>query len=412
MFLQKLNLSKLMQMNALLDSQYSAIKKLSRYKVGALFMRPGTGKTRAAIELAESTRKTHFYWFTPFQNKENLNAEINKWAINAAQHYITGIETISSSDRVYLELFKLLNAYGSNSIIIVDESLKIKNWNAKRTQRIIELGKFCEYKLILNGTPVSRNLLDLWPQMEFLSPKILNMDQSEFKNNFCEYTKITKRLQGKSITREFINKYHNVDYLYSLIGHYIYESDLELNIHKQYIDVDFNIDKETKAQYQYLKETYLNDEVLQWKNNNIFLELTQKMQHLYCICHDKFRVVDKILQGKNLDECVIFTKYIDSEKACKKRWPKVKVLSIQKHSFGLNLQNYNISIIWDKTWDYALLDQLEHRTYRTGQKKDCIYYNLNGNVGLEYLITNCIEKKKNLLEYLKHKTINQIKKIL
>lgn len=399
-------------MQALLDNQASAIEKLSRYKVGALFMRPGTGKTRAAIELAESANVREYYWFTPFQNKANLQAEIDKWAATPWLHDIEGIESISSSDRLYLELFQRLEKYGSRSMVIVDESLKIKNFTAKRTQRIIELGGMCEYKLILNGTPVSRNLLDLWAQMQFLSPNILNMDQAEFKNTFCEYTRITKRMQGRTMSREFITKYHNVDFLYSLIGHYVYEADLELNIHKQYIEVKYSLEEDIKKEYQYLKEKYLNDETLQWKNNNIFLELTQKMQHLYCCTEDKFTVVDKILKENDLSKCIIFTKYKASAEACQKRWPDVKVLSIQKHSLGLNLQEYNRSIIWDKTWDYALLDQLEHRTYRTGQKEDCIYYHLHGDVNLESLITNCIEKKIDLLEYLKQKSVEELKKEL
>lgn len=43
------------------------------------------------------------------------------------------------------------------TFIVCDESLKIKNWDAKRTKRIVQLGSYTEYKLILNGTPLSRN---------------------------------------------------------------------------------------------------------------------------------------------------------------------------------------------------------------------------------------------------------------
>jgi SNF2 family DNA or RNA helicase len=399
-------------MNELLEDQFSAINKLSKYKVGALFMRPGTGKTRAAIELTESTNLREYYWFTPFQNKANLQAEIDKWAVFPWLHHIEGTESISSSDRLYLELYQRLEKYGRRSMIIVDESLKIKNHNAKRTTRLIELGKLCEYKLILNGTPISRNLLDLWAQMEFLSPKILNMGMAEFKNTFCEYTRITKRMNGKSISREFITKYHNVEYLYSMIGHFVYEADLQLDVHKQYHIVNYNISPLMKEEYNRLKEKYLDDETLQWKRNNIFLELTQKMQHLYCNAPEKFEVVKKILDSHDRSKCIIFTKYIDSADEVSKAFPDVKVLSIQKHSLGLNLQEFNVSILWDKTWDYALIDQLEHRTFRTGQTQDCYYYHLQGDVNLESLIEKCINKKINLLDYLKKLSLTKLKQEL
>ncbi|EGQ0551482.1 DEAD/DEAH box helicase family protein, partial [Listeria monocytogenes] len=35
----------------LLDNQKQALIKLKKYKVGALFMKPGSGKTRVACEL-------------------------------------------------------------------------------------------------------------------------------------------------------------------------------------------------------------------------------------------------------------------------------------------------------------------------------------------------------------------------
>ena len=41
----------------LLFNQEKAIKKLSRYKVGALFMEAGTGKTLTACRLIESRKE-------------------------------------------------------------------------------------------------------------------------------------------------------------------------------------------------------------------------------------------------------------------------------------------------------------------------------------------------------------------
>ena len=95
-----------------------------------------------------------------------------------------------------------------------------------------------------------------------------------------------------------------------------------------------------------------------------------------------------------------------------KEFPKAKVLSYQKESFGLNLQEYNHTIYFDKIWDYALITQSSRRTFRTGQEYDCQYYDITGNVGLERLIDRNIEKKISITEYFKRATKEELKKDL
>ncbi|EDO0474272.1 helicase SNF2, partial [Listeria monocytogenes] len=85
----------------LLDNQKKAFIKLKKYKVGALFMKPGSGKTRVACELINDAKPDYVLWITPFQTKENLEIEINKWGYKFPQEII-GIESLSNSDRLYL----------------------------------------------------------------------------------------------------------------------------------------------------------------------------------------------------------------------------------------------------------------------------------------------------------------------
>lgn len=405
-------------MQALLDSQTSAIEKLRAYKVGALFMDAGTGKTRSAMELVRSVPEVDVViWLAPFRSihpkveGSGIQDEVAKWGGFDCETIFCGIETLSSSDRTYLELYaKLEKAH--RAFIVVDESLKVKNFKAKRTQRLIELGKLVEYKLILNGTPISRNLLDLWAQMWFLSPRILNMDFAEFKNTFCEYTTMTKRIGDKKVSKEWINRYHNVDHLYSLIDHYVFEADLQLNIKQQWLDISYEVDQDKRKEYQFLKEKYLDNEVLQAMNNNIFLEMTMKMQHTYSCSAEKFKIVDRLLKEHPADKVLVYYKFVIAKEELEKRYPGVTVLSIQSDAMSLNLQEKNVTIFFDKTWDYATIDQAMHRTWRTGQQQDCLFYTLTGDVGLENLINKNVEKKECLLDYFKKKSIDELKKEL
>ncbi len=398
-------------MQTFLDSQIKAIDKLNAVKCGALFMEAGTGKTRSALELIKNTDADYVLWFTPFQTKENLQTEINKWG--GLDCDIVGIESIQNSDRIYLELSQKCEQ-AKKPFIVVDESLKIKNADANRTQRLLQLSEKSAYRIILNGTPLSRNLLDLWSQMEFLSPKILKMGLAEFKNTFCEYIKVTYHSQGfgRSYSKEFIKKYHNIDYLYSLIEPFIFESKLSLSIGQQHIDIDYSLTDEEKAQHDKLKEKYLDNEYLLARNNNIFLEITQKMQHNYSLSPSKFEIVDKLLSEIDKSKVLIYAKYIDTQDQLARHYKDVRIMSLQKHSYGLNLQDYNAIVFWDKTWDYAQREQIERRIFRTGQISNCVYYDLTGNVGLEEMINQNIERKRKLLDVFAGMSIEQLRKEL
>ena len=380
-------------MNQLLNQQQECIAHLNEWKVGALFMEAGTGKTRVAVELANSSPCDLVVWVGPLRTIENTKIEIARWnGFNAPVVYY-GVESISGSDRIYNNLLSDIEK-ADKPFVIVDESLKIKNVEAKRTKRVLNIGKMVEYKLVLNGTPMSKNLLDLWAQMEFLSPKILNMTINEYKNTFCCYTTITKQKGRSYYKKEFITGYENIDYLYSLIRHYVYKCDLYLQITQNYHTIRYTLTEDEDSEYRAIKEKFLSMEELLFRNNNIFLAITQKMQHTYCCSPAKFECVDNLFASKIKEEdTIIFCKYVDSREECEKRYPKACVLSYQKSAYGLNLQQYHNTIYFDKVWDYALREQSSRRTFRTGQEVDCEYWDITGNVGLEKMIDTNIEKK-------------------
>lgn len=405
-------------MNTKFHYQFNAINKLSRFKVGALFMEQGTGKTKVALELIKPIKPDLIIWVGPLQsiktenNMPSISDEINKWGGFECPIEYIGIESLQQSDRIFIELrSKIIE--GGKVFLICDESIKIKNSEAKRTRRMLQLSELVEYKLILNGTPLSKNLLDLKAQMDFLSPKILNMSDSEYKNTFCEYTKITKYYGGKkAYKKDIITGFENIDYLHSLIKNYVFECNLELTISQYYNEAKYNIDEESINVYNNLKEKYLNFEMLHLKNNNIFLEMTQKMQHAYCCTPEKFDILNDYFKNKEQSKSIIFCKYIKSKEACEKFFKNATVLSYQKHSFSLNLQHLNNTIYFDKIWDWALRNQSITRTYRTGQEYDCSYLDLTGNVGLEKLIDENIAKKTHIIEYFKDKTREELLEVL
>ena len=376
---------------ALSADQKRAIAKLKQLRVGALFMEPGTGKTRTALELIKSSATDYVLFMVPYRTKQNLLDEINKWGGLDQPYEIAGIQSISASDSLYIHLINRLKA-ANKPFMVVDESLLIKNDGAIRTERITQLGKLCYYRLILNGTPISKNILDLWAQMEFLSPKILNMPLEVFKNKFLEYSVSTSPTSEK----EKIIATHNVDYLYSLIEPYVFEAKLKLDINNNEHDTSYYIvDKDS---YNNTKHSLISS--IFGMNGIEFLAVTQKMQQSYSLDPghiQKLQSLLKEIKGKT----IIFVKYIRTQAELTARFPQCLVLTYGKGSLGLNLQEYTNIIFYDKTWDYAQIEQAKRRIFRYGQKHNVNYYMMTGDVGLEQLINNNVRRKNNLLDIFK-----------
>lgn len=371
------------------DDQKRAIDKLDKLRVGALFMEPGTGKTLTALNIISTADTDWVLFIVPFQTKQNLKDELDKWEFDMP-YRIVGVETLSSSDRVYLELLEELDKY-KKPFIVVDESLKIKNARAKRTQRVFKLGKKSYYRLVLNGTPISKNVMDLWAQMEFLSPKILNMSYDEYQNTFLDY------IYHADTHHMEIRNQVNIDYLYSLIRPYVFDAKLNLDIDSVQENYKYWIDDKTG--YWEVKQEML--ESPEDEQEDLFLAFTAKMQHSYAIDKGKIEAIDDILEREHHQPAIIFCKFVNAKEFLQNRYPNCKVLTYGKGTFGLNLQQYRLMIFADKTWDYAQFEQATRRIYRMGQTRDTKFYYLTGDVGLERLMDNCISNKVWVLDEFK-----------
>lgn len=81
---------------------------------------------------------------------------------------------------------RFLNAH--RSMMIVDESQRIKNPAAQRTRRIIELGHLATSRRISSGTLVSNSPMDLFSQYDFLHPGLLGT--TSYRAFISEYAEV------------------------------------------------------------------------------------------------------------------------------------------------------------------------------------------------------------------------------
>ena len=82
------------------------------------------------------------------------------------------------------DIFDRLLAYDAD-LIIADESQRIKTHDAAQSKAMHQLGDKARYKLILSGTPVQNEAVDIFSQYRFLDPTIFGMNFYAFRGRYC-----------------------------------------------------------------------------------------------------------------------------------------------------------------------------------------------------------------------------------
>lgn len=432
--------------------QNKAVDNLSSVKVGALYMEQGTGKTRTSLELIDrriiTNKVNHVLWLCPCSVKINLVRDIIKH-VGSVPNFITicGIETLSSSTKWNLELLKLVQ--GNSCYLIVDESNLVKNFRAKRTKNIIRLSEYCKYKLILNGTPISRNEADLFAQWYILDWRILGYKSYwSFAANHLEYDDYGK-----------VRRCLNVDYLAEKIAPYTYQvrkSDCLDLPPKTYQTKYFDLTDEQEYEYERVKELFLSD-VNEFDETTIYrlftaLQIVLSGRYITSKLREKIsskpifnnrlenpriQLLLKIVMGIS-EKCIIFCKYTQEivdivdilnnmygqytaipfygKINFKKRQDNLDLFRDKSQflvanktcaGYGLNLQFCSYIIYYSNDWDYANRAQSEDRVHRIGQINNVHIIDLCAYNKLDERILNCLYRKESLLDSFKEEIKNK-----
>lgn len=144
-----------------------------------------------------------------------------------------------------------LKAHNGKSLFVVDESDDFKP-GSDRSRKLVELGLLAAYRRISTGTPITKNLTDLWTQMNFLSEKILGYRYlTAYKQHFC----ITRPGDNRTIVGS-----KNIEELYSILAPHSFRMMQEEAIDlppKIYVKREYDMSTETADYYKQIKETLL-----------------------------------------------------------------------------------------------------------------------------------------------------------
>lgn len=428
--------------NPLLPYQKQAVNKLIKLKVGALFFEQGTGKTITTLEIAriryESNKIDSVIWLCPCSAKGNIKREIIKQCPKELLGIFTicGIETLSQSIRANEYLLSLTK--NKKCFLVIDESLLIKNPRAYRTNNIDRISKNCTYKIILNGTPISRNEADLYAQFRVLDWRILGYKSYwSFAANhleYDEYGKVRRVLNLDYLTSKFIpytvqvlkkdciqlpsKKYHIK---------YFYLTDLQEDIYGYAANIlmDQLDDYRPDTIYRLFsglqaiisgKNLIFKNRGRQFKSIELFKNpmdnpriralldiLTDDKTIIFCRYESEISQICQILKKSavRFDGSVSLK---DRDIALGQFRQEKKYLVANKNcaGFSLNLQFCHNIIYFSNDWELGKRLQSEDRVHRIGQKNAVHITDICAAETIDESVLECLYKKEDLLFKLKN----------
>ena len=422
----------------LLEHQRQAVEKLMPIRVGALYMEMGTGKTRTALEMIarrlDAGKIDRALWLCPCSVRQNLRDDLAKHADGAmAKIAIYGIESLSGSERLYEMLMRYVSA--GSTMIVVDESNLVK---------VLKLAEKCRYRLILNGTPISRNEADLYAQWYILDWRILGYRSFwSFAQNHLEYDPV---IPGK------VRRTLHTDYLVEKIAPYTFQvkkedcfklpgktyrmagmfmTDAQEDHYATVTNALIEKLDEQKPETVYrmfaaaqavISGMWVEDDGKHFKTRPMFEDpeedprIAELLRQLAgedgkVLIFAKYRhEIDKIVRAVTEEygdgACVRFDgtlRTAERQRSLDAFRAGARFMAANKAcaGYGLNLQFCRSVIYYSNDWDYATRIQSEDRVHRLGQEGEVKITDIYAFDSLDGKIIRCLERKEGLLDSIK-----------
>jgi SNF2 family DNA or RNA helicase len=455
------------------EHQKDALKKCWDKEAFAIFAEMGTGKTKIALDnacilynrgkidrlLVVAPKGAYMTWFDqeiPTHVPDYIEKKVVIWKQSTSQKYMSELRSMMNNNFELKIMIMNVEAFSSKrgvdfarlfligrSMMIVDESTTIKNPKAKRTKAILALANETRYRRILTGSPVTQSPLDLWAQMDFLDPEIL--EQSSYYAFRTRYAVVIEATAaGGTHTYQKIIKFKNLKELGELVAPHSYRIlkkdclDLPDKVYtKRYVELT---DEQKKA-YAQMKENALA--ILNGSSATAFNVLTQliRLHQITCghmktdaedIIDVKSNRLDELMQilGETSGKVIIWANYIydieSIEKAVQKEFgndsyctyygatatedrqkcinkfqdPDSKLRffigNTQTGGYGITLTEASTVIYYSNNYDLEKRIQSEDRAHRIGQKNKVLYIDLVAKGTVDVKIIRSLRNKVNI----------------
>lgn len=366
--------------------------------------------------------------------KKRLKAlnELENWPFKALRIAVINYESTHREG-----IFEALAAYKPD-LIVCDESQRIKNPSAAQSKALHKLGDAAPFRMILSGTPVQNNAVDLYSQYRFLDPAVYGANFYAFKNRYCIMGGYGQhQIVGYRNMDELVEKEHSVAYRVTkeecldlpqqtFINRYVQFTDAEQAIYEQLRKSSF-LELETGENVtattiltMYLRLMQLTggfltaDESTRPKQVN-----TAKLDALADIVDDyvvdagkklvifaRFRAeiaaIENLLRLRKIQYGSIYGdvpmeergKIVEDFQANPDT--KVFVAQIQTAGLGITLHAASTAVFYSYDYNYANYAQALARIHRIGQRLPVTYIHLVVDGSIDEKILAALENKEDM----------------
>lgn len=442
--------------NSAFSYQTEAYLALRDLDYSAIFHEQGLGKTKIAIDLMlywleerdidtaliVTKKQLVNNWVEELNYHTHIRPKIlssnkkdNFFVLNSpAKVVISNFEAIST-DKERIKLF--LKA--RNVAIIIDESTKIKNPDAKITKDFFELAPLFRIRTIMTGTPVANRPYDIWAQIFFLDHGDSLGDDFE---TFKKETDLSNKLETDNEARRLFES--RVGSIYEKIASFsVRETKKTCSVdlpNKVYKDIYATFSPKQAEMYRRILyelqievntggTLVLDDESVALKR---LLRLNQVASNPALIDDSYNEVSGKeiVLKGlieeiiNNNEKCIVWSSYIENIDYFYKRFSeyaprkvhgsmsidernrsidifkkdeecKILFATPQAAKEGLTLTVANHVIFYDRGFNLDDYLQAQDRIHRISQKKTCYVYNIMVKGSIDDWIDRLLNAKQN-----------------
>lgn len=381
-------------------------------------------------------------------SKEKRILDDDYWASKPGlKVLVCGVESLSQG-----KAHKILTEWCKrhSPMIAVDESSCIKNPQAARTKRVIDVGGYAKKRLILTGTPLTRGLENFYSQFQFLDERILGMRSFfAFRNKYCVMGGFEGRMVvGYRNVEEFLERVKPFSFRYEKadcldlppktfetrrLAMSKDQARWHRELKKEYATVidDYEIESDMALQ-AYLRMSQIvggfypvelddgdtSAEPIPGKNpkkeevRSILEDLPdEKNVIIWCRFKPEVALVADVAEGLGRRVGAYYGDRTEDEKAAAYksfREGEINTLILTySGARGLNLQGTcSLAIYYSLTNSFDLYVQSQDRIHRTGQTESCHYIVLECEKSIDSMVLRRMEEIKELADHVS----NQMKR--
>ena len=301
-----------------------------------------------------------------------------------------------------------------------------------------QLGDKARYKLILSGTPVQNEAVDLWSQYRFLDPKVFGTNFYAFRNRYAIMGGFDRRqIVGYKDLDKLIQKEHSIAYRVTkeealdlpeqmFLTQYITlegkDRDLYNRIKRdsfaelenggiitaptvltkllrlqQFTGGFIQADEGTKPEFVFKGKINALEDIL-----DDYVISTGKKLVVFCRFRAEIDLISASLKKKKIRFASIYGDVKIEDRGAIvddfQRNPETKVFlaQIDTAGLGITLTAADTCVYYSENFNYAAYSQSLARIHRIGQKNRCAYIHLVVEHSIDETILKALAKKEDL----------------